>query len=198
MVKAVTFQFTHPGKGATHTLTCTSFHTYVSIHAPWEGCDDNNGGSKNRHRRFNSRTLGRVRHKFTLYTACKVSFNSRTLGRVRLRLILPLLRLLPSFNSRTLGRVRPEVCKRWTIIVAVSIHAPWEGCDLSAGMLVPCLVRVSIHAPWEGCDFRRGFPVRSSERFQFTHPGKGATCRWAIYGHCHAFQFTHPGKGATA
>ena len=33
----------------------------------------------------------------------------------------------------------------------VSIHAPWEGCDVEEARLG--LGRgVSIHAPWEGCD----------------------------------------------
>ena len=57
---------------------------------------------------------------------------------------------------------------------------------------------VSIHAPWEGCDV---FGVRrclSCHKFQFTHPGKGATTERqagdTIY---KTFQFTHPGKGAT-
>ena len=103
--------------------------------------------------------------------------------------------------------------------------------------------RVSIHAPWEGCDLNS---VRRSTiplRFQFTHPGKGATCQCGYNGSVypcfnsrtlgrvrpqqgkdinyeakvsiHApwegcdntfrgekqpykeFQFTHPGKGAT-
>ena len=103
----------------------------------------------------------------------------------------------------------------------VSIHAPWEGCD-SAGMLVPCLVRVSIHAPWEGCDWARTshrpttscFNSRTLGRvrlvpdsdysavgmFQFTHPGKGATCLASCVNltQVSMFQFTHPGKGATS
>ena len=56
------------------------------------------------------------------------------------------------FNSRTLGRVR----------LSASSHraAPLE---------------VSIHAPWEGCDFPPLRPPGASRRFQFTHPGKGAT-----------------------
>ena len=36
-------------------------HTYVSIHAPWEGCDDRREQSEEAQERFNSRTLGRVR-----------------------------------------------------------------------------------------------------------------------------------------
>ena len=82
------------------------------------------------------------------------------------------------------------------LLLLVSIHAPWEGCD-SAGMLVPCLVRVSIHAPWEGCDLNEEPSKRRATRFQFTHPGKGATKRDDYEGTDPLFQFTHPGKGAT-
>ena len=33
------FQFTHPGKGATETGDILMVTSFVSIHAPWEGCD---------------------------------------------------------------------------------------------------------------------------------------------------------------
>ena len=123
------FQFTHPGKGATPTISpsndatrCFNSRTLgrvrpmcnydlttnieVSIHAPWEGCD--------RVRR----TLGRG----------LLSFNSRTLGRVRQATTRTPARPL-CFNSRTLGRVRPTLRIAKYRYLAVSIHAPWEGCD---------------------------------------------------------------------
>ena len=34
------------------------------------------------------------------------------------------------FNSRTLGRVRQLVARRCVCLYIVSIHAPWEGCDI--------------------------------------------------------------------
>ena len=34
---------------------------------------------------------------------------------------------------------------------------------------------VSIHAPWEGCDSSLLTSAKSVLKFQFTHPGKGAT-----------------------
>ena len=37
--KLDTFQFTHPGKGATAAAPVDSHNIIVSIHAPWEGCD---------------------------------------------------------------------------------------------------------------------------------------------------------------
>ena len=36
--------------------------------------------------------------------------------------------------------------------VCVSIHAPWEGCDIQISTTTKW-TKVSIHAPWEGCDF---------------------------------------------
>ena len=77
------FQFTHPGKGATLRAREQRVSVEVSIHAPWEGCDQS----------------------VAFYGLTYLCFNSRTLGRVR-RLIYSTL-LYPS----------------------VSIHAPWEGCD---------------------------------------------------------------------
>ena len=56
------------------------------------------------------------------------------------------------FNSRTLGRVRLAVGGGEAVTHLVSIHAPWEGCDLMSAT----------------------FSVKYS-LFQFTHPGKGAT-----------------------
>ena len=124
----------------------------VSIHAPWEGCDCSWGLIDSIYKSFNSRTLGRVR----LYERERDE-------------------LLKRFNSRTLGRVRPTAPPAGREPRGVSIHAPWEGCDLPFD-------RVNDHEP----------------EFQFTHPGKGATrsaifvpIAWVL------FQFTHPGKGAT-
>ena len=55
------FQFTHPGKGATYFVRSLFNRLVVSIHAPWEGCDAHRPTSRAYWRRFNSRTLGRVR-----------------------------------------------------------------------------------------------------------------------------------------
>ena len=57
---------------------------------------------------------------------------------------------------------------------------------------------VSIHAPWEGCDSLLTLGVSISLMFQFTHPGKGATSLSEMAVASVSFQFTHPGKGATA
>ena len=62
-------------------------------------------------------------------------------------------------------------------LLKVSIHAPWEGCDEYRIWDALILVRVSIHAPWEGCDLEVLIIAECELRFQFTHPGKGATSR---------------------
>ena len=192
-----TFQFTHPGKGAT---------------APPTACALSRS-------RFNSRTLGRVRpslpHSFfyphwfqfthpgkgaTQGGRCKhrhhASFNSRTLGRVR-RSGGYRHRGVASFNSRTLGRVRLLAGALHWSDAGVSIHAPWEGCDLgldanneldksfnsrtlgrvrlcAASSSLLCIPRFNSRTLGRVRPHTRR-PTTLLGRFQFTHPGKGAT-----------------------
>ena len=146
------FQFTHPGKGATLYRSAL-------------------GGK----RRFNSRTLGRVRlgDVAPVVEVVVVSIHAPWEGCDCSRLCR--YKVIGCFNSRTLGRVRLVRLARCQTIVAVSIHAPWEGCDqrrLSVARLsttfqfthpgkgatphlevLIVVLLVSIHAPWEGCDF---------------------------------------------
>ena len=104
----------------------------------------------------------------------------------------------------------------------VSIHAPWEGCDPSPwrdlaytpfGFNSRTLGRVRQSAGkrqyrnYSSFNSRTLGRVRqrpstsmvSQSRFQFTHPGKGATrvCARLLFISLR-FQFTHPGKGATS
>ena len=118
------------------------------------------------------------------------------------------------------GRGATERLYDVQLAVEVSIHAPREGCDTTkadtytsrrsfnsrtpGGVRLPSSVdlltplRVSIHAPREGCD--ACYPRRFLRliRFQFTHPGRGATnvVRPKLLISLR-FQFTHPGRGAT-
>ena len=104
--------------------------------------------------------------------------------------------LIPRFNSRTLGRVRRQCQDQVQVVSSVSIHAPWEGCDLPTQRL-SLVLKVSIHAPWEGCDSEGWCCHLLHCWFQFTHPGKGATPSSRRSPSPSTFQFTHPGKGAT-
>ena len=123
-----------------------------------------------------------------------------------------------SFNSRTPGGVRLEHRVLVAALGLVSIHAPREGCDLILSCIALSAL-VSIHAPREGCDLTidaysssaTGFnsrtpggvrPARATictatTRFQFTHPGRGATMVLICLKVYQMFQFTHPGRGAT-
>ena len=78
----------------------------------------------------------------------------------------------------------------------VSIHAPREGCD---GHLHPrrARLRVSIHAPREGCDGIASFRRRRSTRFNSRTPGGVRHCSDRPKDGQIRFQFTHPGRGAT-
>ena len=118
-------------------------------------------------------------------------------GKGATRSILRISRSVISFNSRTLGRVRLSTFALRPSFGVFQFTHPGKGAtEEEDDRLIHMLV--SIHAPWEGCDV---FGVRrclSCHKFQFTHPGKGATTERqagdTIY---KTFQFTHPGKGAT-
>ena len=124
----------------------------VSIHAPWEGCDDAVILSFGLIWSFNSRTLGRVRHRCALLnsglTPC---FNSRTLGRVR-HMQNQLISSQVEFQFTHPGKGATRERRGQPARNYVSIHAPWEGCDSLCLVAVLPRLCVSIHAPWEGCD----------------------------------------------
>ena len=199
LMASIKFQFTHPGKGATippkqsasvirrfnsrtlgrvrlSEMVRWVYDCYVSIHAPWEGCDD-----RQRHTAlllsacFNSRTLGRVRHILTLLsTDTTAVFQFTHPGKGATSSTIASSSLSFCFNSRTLGRVRRPLFGGFPGRKRVSIHAPWEGCDKIIARLYGGW-RVSIHAPWEGCDRSASCSGFVFFTFQFTHPGKGAT-----------------------
>ena len=124
------------------------------------------------------------------------SFNSRTPGGVRLNHLI--LRLSSEcFNSRTPGGVRRGAAGDRRRAVQVSIHAPREGCDGEPQAAVHRRSNVSIHAPREGCDSSTLAYICVVDRFQFTHPGRGATSSIGSVSPDAQFQFTHPGRGAT-
>ena len=176
------FQFTHPGKGATRNVNKTNENGNVSIHAPWEGCDDIavllcviservsihapwegcdpvSSAEESRPRSFNSRTLGRVR----------LFIHRSDLGGQTFQFTHP-------------GKGATLQTEFSQNVLAVSIHAPWEGCDSSPRTSVLWLIcfnsrtlgRVRLNIIGEAI---------KADLFQFTHPGKGATvwCKGAYY-----------------
>ena len=193
----MSFQFTHPGKGAT-PAKIPARKSCVS---------------------FNSRTLGRVRHKWGVRSdRMSIRFNSRTLGRVRLfslrrcpmlkrfqfthpgkgatNLLLSVLCLLvfqfthPGKGATLLGDLEAErlefqfthpgkgatATNTPTIWLKPCFNSRTLGRVRPTGLILQSVVNiVSIHAPWEGCDFFFKFVLGLFKPFQFTHPGKGAT-----------------------
>ena len=145
-------------------------------------------------------------------------FNSRTLGRVRLSGCLYKTRRY-SFQFTHPGKGATLTSSRINGNTAVSIHAPWEGCDhqhqrgssapetfqfthpgKGATSRPPCTYQtsnVSIHAPWEGCDVRH-HRLETEILVSIHAPWEGCDRqRWILTWSPSTFQFTHPGKGAT-
>ena len=148
------FQFTHPGKGATAGK--------VEIEPSILG--------------FNSRTLGRVRHPRRL--------NLADIGFVSIHAPWEGCDATPS---------EVTACRS-----TVSIHAPWEGCD-SVREGYPCSIEeVSIHAPWEGCDTTEVFIIYLPRSFNSRTLGRVRQRAHCTKRKTQKFQFTHPGKGATS
>ena len=101
------FQFTHPGRGATYRICFSVYHPHVSIHAPREGCDSS------------FRSMSRFANVFQFTHPGRGATTSR---RSPYRPSL-------GFNSRTPGGVR-QIDKEGRVLqYKVSIHAPREGCD---------------------------------------------------------------------
>ena len=78
----------------------------------------------------------------------------------------------------------------------VSIHAPREGCDFNE-FGPKTSQSVSIHAPREGCDWQYFHGASPASSFNSRTPGG---VRRQVYGTLDEslkFQFTHPGRGAT-
>ena len=78
----------------------------------------------------------------------------------------------------------------------VSIHAPREGCDGSFPLYCYSIT-VSIHAPREGCD--SDVPTDELEQMSFNSrtPGGVRPGTFLTRYMPSKFQFTHPGRGAT-
>ena len=78
----------------------------------------------------------------------------------------------------------------------VSIHAPWEGCDLPSLTMRYALNSFNSRTLGRVRQLKKGQSF-DAYLFQFTHPGKGATRLHGQILLLLMFQFTHPGKGAT-
>ena len=146
-------------------------------------------------------------------------FNSRTPGGVRLAYERQADEMgMFQFTHPGRGATAPR--RYYPTAREVSIHAPREGCDLTLRVLVTCVGSFNSRTP--GGVRRLQVPIHGDrEKFQFTHPGRGAThalrrppTRSASFNSrtpggvrhqaqdtaktSRTFQFTHPGRGATS
>ena len=192
-----TFQFTHPGRGATDKERILNRLQRVSIHAPREGCDINACNVVSQIACFNSRTPGGVRHISEVITTALTEFQFTHPGRGA---------------TTSYGSAAPTI--------QVSIHAPREGCDANAAALERMREQFQFTHPGRGATcalfllwlcfgrfnsrtpggVRQGSVRRETSEagFQFTHPGRGATSVAVPRNTLELlFQFTHPGRGAT-
>ena len=125
------FQSTHPLRGATIVPRSGTGRMDISIHAPLAGCDVGQHGT----------------------AAASLYFNPRTPCGVRLGGRFSLAGNHLDFNPRTPCGVRLDLQKRWLLSVRFQSTHPLRGAThkreyISYGM------RISIHAPLAGCDAR--------------------------------------------
>ena len=171
------FQFTHPVRGATHAVALVAVEGEVSIHAPRAGCDilrswcQRYGAKVSIHAPragcdavIGYWTLNGIVSIHAPRAGCDHSarcsaehsllfqFTHPVRGATRLLILHSNLGV--GFNSRTPCGVRRRECLA------------------SAGCL-----GVSIHAPRAGCDIRADISTIEEQRFQFTHPVRGATSK---------------------
>ena len=167
----------------------------VSIHAPWEGCDSISLRSRSRVTSFNSRTLGRVR----LYTRASTrwcnmfQFTHPGKGATR----KPKQRYRPmmfQFTHPGKGATGEEGTKGGKR--KFQFTHPGKGAT-RIELVTGGSDHVSIHAPWEGCDCRTR--AGSPQDRCFNSRTLGRVRHFSSYLNTIAkeFQFTHPGKGAT-
>ena len=122
------FQSTHPARGATASSSANISVHKISIHAPREGCDLLLVLSKVLLVNFNPRTPRGVRQQhFCSEPGCG------------------------EFQSTHPARGATRWLNFIFLTLAISIHAPREGCDPAGGRGMSGS-GISIHAPREGCD----------------------------------------------
>ena len=149
--RAATFQSTHPMRGATVSCAVNVTLQRISIHAPHAGCDP----------RIQLHSAGKRISIHAPHAGCD-------------KVLDELFRRKPEFQST--HPMRGATGRNGTLQQneRISIHAPHAGCDdtESGVALTPT---ISIHAPHAGCDHHQQRQRRHRDKFQSTHPMRGAT-----------------------
>ena len=168
------FQSTHPLRGATqsHLPAVCQLHAFQSTH-PLRGATRPHIPplqAKN----FNPRTPCGVRPGKPAGAAVSSDFNPRTPCGVRRWRRRRADQLRSDFNPRTPCGVRRAPFPYFAVQAEISIHAPLAGCDARNNRFDFSSL-ISIHAPLAGCDLINQMLLADPEKFQSTHPLRGAT-----------------------
>ena len=189
------FQSTHPLRGATLRPKRKLIAEGISIHAPLAGCDNLLSNHRARggisiHAPLAGCDKGRATQGGQI-----LDFNPRTPCGVRLYRHI-FYNFCLSFQST--HPLRGATVKQKIIFfkIRISIHAPLAGCDYLRLLL---LFRSYDFNPRTPCGVRREHIIyhAHAERFQSTHPLRGATPFTANAQTSSSFQSTHPLRGAT-
>ena len=213
------FQFTHPGRGATiRAFRSGLLEARFNSRTPG-GVRRLSGAHCLTAYGFNSRTPGGVRRKVGgIFSVCD-EFQFTHPGRGATKALLESTALL-KFQFTHPGRGATFSKETNLSFALVSIHAPREGCDGSRLLVKNHHRGFNSRTPGgvrHDYDYIEGYVfsfnsrtpggvrlvdslavVHPINRFQFTHPGRGATDEIIYLRTLKAlFQFTHPGRGAT-
>ena len=170
---ALSFQSTHPLRGATQFLPSFFAPPPISIHAPLAGCDLAQYNSIRRPYISIHAPLAGCDCGGMIWRSIPQNFNPRTPCGVRLFTPHQLLPWPPFQSTHPLRGATSDV-QPWYTLSVISIHAPLAGCD--HGIIGDCAAHdISIHAPLAGCDPVEYYAMPRYLTFQSTHPLRGAT-----------------------
>ena len=171
------FLSTLPARGATRSLSLSSAHTRISIHAPREGSD----------------LLQRFEAAQFMY-----NFYPRSPRGERLTLLSAQC-ACSHFYPRSPRGERPAPCAGCHgYVIGISIHAPREGSDHGKSTFMSQLVCISIHAPREGSDVQLPYCQPRRRCISIHAPREGSD--YEVFGSCsiaNRFLSTLPARGAT-
>ena len=101
------------------------------------------------------------------------------------------------FNPRTPCGVRRDRLHILAPTMTISIHAPLAGCDPMHGRVATAKICISIHAPLAGCDASGTCDRARQEYFNPRTPCGVRPRMFSTHVLIAAFQSTHPLRGAT-
>ena len=118
----------HPIKDATHLINSPQLMTFISIHAPYKGC---NGLF------------------FQVFAKLSISIHAPYKGCNRTYLVV--IKLIDKFQSMHPIKDATNYLPARISSFQISIHAPYKGCNLYSKVFAKS-TNISIHAPYKGCN----------------------------------------------